>query len=128
LLDYLENVEIVVATLERILMQEGGSLMREAVKNFVAVLITLSLLGCAAMTGKTAGENVDDASVTAAVKSQLVMDKAANLTRVDVDTNNGIVHLNGTVESSEQKGRAEELARRVKGVRKVVNDLQVARR
>jgi osmotically-inducible protein OsmY len=32
------------------------------------------------------------------------------------------------VQSSEQKGRAEELARRVKGVRKVVNDLQVARR
>jgi hyperosmotically inducible protein len=80
------------------------------------------------MAGKTAGENVDDASVTAAVKSQLVMDKAANLTRVDVDTNNGVVHLNGIVESSEQKGRAEELARRVKGVTKVVNQLQVARR
>jgi hypothetical protein len=56
--------------------------MREALKNFLTVLVAVSLLGCAAMTGKTAGENVDDATVTAAVKSQLVMDKAANLTRV----------------------------------------------
>jgi osmotically-inducible protein OsmY len=56
------------------------------------------------------------------------MDKAANLTRVDVDTNNGVVYLNGTVDSSAQKGRAEELARRVNGVAKVVNNLQVARR
>jgi osmotically-inducible protein OsmY len=102
--------------------------MRETLKNFLAVLVCISLMGCAATTGKTAGKNVDDATVTASVKSQLVMDKAANLTRVDVDTNNGVVYLNGTVDSSAQKGRAEELARRVKGVTKVVNNLQVARR
>ena len=102
--------------------------MRQAVNNFLALLVALSLSGCAATTGKTAGENVDDATVTSAVKSQLVMDKAANLTRIDVDTNRGVVHLNGTVESSEQKQRAKELAERVKGVTKVVNNLQVARR
>jgi hyperosmotically inducible protein len=102
--------------------------MRRAVNSFFALLLALSLLGCTQMTGKTAGENVDDATVTSAVKSQLVMDKAANLTRVDVDTNRGIVYLNGTVESSEQKQRAEDLAERVKGVTKVVNNLQVARR
>src|ERR671924_2343016 len=102
--------------------------MRETLKNVLAVLVCISLMGCAATTGKTAGKNVDDATVTASVKSQLVMDKAANLTRMDVDTNNGVVYLNGTVDSSAQKGRAEELARRVKGVTKVVNNLQVARR
>jgi hyperosmotically inducible protein len=102
--------------------------MRQAVNNFLALLVALSLSGCAATTGKTAGENVDDATVTSAVKSQLVMDKAANLTRVDVDTNQGIVYLNGTIEPSEQKQRAEDLAERVKGVTKVVNNLQVARR
>ena len=103
--------------------------MREPVKIIiVTVLIALSLSGCAATTGKTAGENVDDAALTAAVKSQLVMDKAANLTRIDVDTSQGIVHLNGIVDSSQQKARAQELAGRVKGVRKVVNNIQVARR
>src|ERR671923_1615949 len=103
--------------------------MRESVKMIIAtVLITLSLSGCAATTGKTAGENVDDAALTASVKSQLVMDKAANLTRIDVDTSQGVVHLNGIVDSAQQKARAQELAGRVKGVKKVVNNIQVARR
>lgn len=84
--------------------------------------------GCQAMTGKSAGRNVDDATLTASVKAQLVADKASNLVRVDVDTNNGTVYLNGTVDTRDQKQRAEQLARRVDGVRKVVNNLQVAGR
>jgi hyperosmotically inducible protein len=79
------------------------------------------------MTGKTAGQNVDDATITASVKSQLVADKASNFLRVDVDTNRGVVYLNGIVDSPEQKKRAEDLARRVNGVSNVVNNLQVAR-
>ena len=89
------------------------------------VLAAVIGTGCQAMTGKTAGRNVDDATLTASVKAQLVADKAANLVRVDVDTNNGVVYLNGTVESGEQKDRAEQLAKRVDGVKKVVNNLQV---
>jgi hyperosmotically inducible protein len=93
---------------------------------FGAVVLVLSaLLGCQAMTGKTAGQNVDDATITASVKSTLVADKASNLTRVDVDTNRGIVALNGVVESPEHKARAEQLARRVDGVKNVINNLQV---
>jgi hyperosmotically inducible protein len=92
------------------------------------VWLLFALAGCQAMTGKTAGENVDDASTTAAVKTKLVADKAANLTRIDVDTNNGIVYLNGTVDSPQQKTKAEELASQVKGVKKVVNNLQIAQK
>ena len=55
-------------------------------------------------------------------------DKASNLTRVDVDTNNGTVYLNGTVESPEQKSRAEQLAWQASGVKTVVNNLQVQKR
>jgi hyperosmotically inducible periplasmic protein len=102
--------------------------MKRSAKIIVAVLLAFSLAGCTATTGKTAGRNVDDANLTAAVKSQLVTEKAANLTRIDVDTDNGVVHLNGIVDSSDQKARAQELAQRVKGVKKVVNNLQVARR
>ena len=97
-------------------------------KAIVTALLVLTLMGCQAMTGKTAGQNVDDATITASVKSTLVADKVANLTRVDVDTNNGVVALNGVVESGEQKTRAEQLARRVDGVRNVINNLQVQKR
>ena len=98
------------------------------IKTIVTALLVITLMGCQSMTGKTAGRNVDDATITASVKSTLVADKAANLTRVDVDTNNGVVALNGVVESGEQKTRAEQLARRVDGVRNVVNNLQIQKR
>jgi len=94
----------------------------------MASLLVLALIGCQAMTGKTAGTNVDDAAITTSVKSTLVADKTANLARVDVDTNNGVVTLNGTVDSVQQKGRAEDLARRVDGVCGVNNNLQVSSR
>lgn len=97
-------------------------------KAIITALLVMSLMGCQAMTGKTAGQNVDDATITASVKSTLVADKAANLTRIDVDTNSGIVALNGTVESADQKARAEQLARRVDGVRNVINNLQIQKR
>jgi hyperosmotically inducible protein len=94
------------------------------------VILALVLLttACQSTTGKTAGTSVDDATITASVKSRLVADKPANLTRVDVDTNNGTVYLNGTVESPDQKVRAEQLAWQAKGVKTVVNNLQVQKK
>jgi hyperosmotically inducible periplasmic protein len=98
-------------------------------KSFGAVLlVSLLLASCQAMTGRTAGRNVDDATLTASVNAALVADKPSNFTRIDVDTTNGVVALNGTVESPEQRARAEQLAARVNGVKKVVNNLQVSRR
>jgi hypothetical protein len=51
------------------------------------MVVLLFGAGCQAMTGKTAGENVDDASITARVKAKLVAENAANLTRVQVVNN-----------------------------------------
>lgn len=91
-----------------------------------AGLLTIVLMtGCQAMTGKTAGENVDDATISTSVKARLAADKIGNLTRVDVDTNRGVVSLNGVVQSAEHKARAEEVARRAGGVRDVINNLQI---
>ena len=103
--------------------------MRAVAKTIALMLVLVLAAGaCQSMTGKTAGQNVDDASITASVKSKLVADKAANLTRVDVDTNDGTVYLNGTVDSPEQKAKAEQLAWQAQGVKSVVNNLQVAKK
>jgi hyperosmotically inducible periplasmic protein len=98
-------------------------------KTLLAVLLTVfSLAGCQAMTGKTTGQNVDDAALTTAVKTKLAADKLSSLTRVDVDTNNGTVSLNGVVESSDQRARAQELASQVNGVNRVINNIQVQKK
>jgi len=63
--------------------------------------------------------------ITASVKTKLATEKAATLLKVNVDTNQGVVQLNGSVDSERTKLRASELARQVDGVRKVVNNLKV---
>ena len=89
------------------------------------VLSALAATGCTTMTGRTASASSEDAATTAAVKSQLVADRPANLTAVNVDTVNGTVYLTGAVERPEQRMRAEQLAWQARGVRQVVNNLQV---
>ena len=81
--------------------------------------------GCQATTGKSLSENVDDSKVTAEVKTKLVADRAKNLLAVNVDTNQGVVYLIGNVDTAEQKAEAERIAKSVKGVQRVVNNLQV---
>jgi hyperosmotically inducible protein len=92
----------------------------------LAALLVVS--GCTSMTGQTAGQSVDDATITTSVKAKLTADKVANFTRIDVDTSNQVVTLNGIVESADQKARAEQLARQVGGVKSVKNNLQVQKR
>jgi len=94
----------------------------------LALALSLSLGGCTSMTGQTAGQYVDDSTITASVKAKLVGDKTANLTRIDVDTTNRVVSLTGIVESPAQKTHAEQLAMQVSGVQKVQNNLQIQNR
>jgi hyperosmotically inducible periplasmic protein len=98
-------------------------------KTLLAVMLTVfSLAGCQAMTGKTAGQNVDDAALTTAVKTKLAADKLSSLTRVDVDTNTGQFLSTAVVESSDQRARAQELASQVNGVNRVINNIQVQKK
>jgi hyperosmotically inducible periplasmic protein len=93
------------------------------------VLATLLVVsGCTSMTGQTAGQYVDDSTITASVKAKLVGDKTANLTRIEVDTTNQVVTLNGIVESADQKAKAEQLTREIGGVKSVKNNLQVQKK
>jgi hyperosmotically inducible protein len=93
----------------------------------VTIIIGLNLImaGCQSTTGKTAGRTVDDATITASVQGKLTADKIANFSRIDVDTERGVVTLNGVVQSMDDKARAADLARQVEGVTKVNNNLQI---
>ena len=93
---------------------------------WIALVLAMgSFAACQATTGKTASQTMDDASVTVSVERKLTSERAADFTRVDVDTNEGIVQLSGVVQTSEQRARAEDLAKQVTGVRRVHNNLQV---
>ena len=92
---------------------------------FIAVLTMLSLAACSSGPSRSAGENIDDATITTQVKAKLAAEKMSTLTKVDVDTNRRTVTLNGTVPSEDLKQRAANIAWGVKGVNAVVNNLTV---
>ena len=91
----------------------------------IFMLLTVVLAACTSMTGKTAGQNVDDATITSEVKAKLAAEKVATLTKIDVDTDRGTVYLTGVVDTPQMRSRAEQVARGVKHVAGVVNNLTV---
>ena len=100
--------------------------MRATMKAILpAIALACYLSGCQTITGETLGQNIDDTTITTTVKTRLAQEKGATLTRVQVDTNRGVVQLSGVVDSTTDRIRAEEVTRRVGGVKKVVNNLQV---
>lgn len=113
----------------RKLNSDGGVIVGVNLKLLAGVFaLTWALAGCQATTGRTVGQNIDDANLTAAVKAQLARDKISSLIRIDVDSTDGMVELSGTVGSAEQSAHVEKLARGVSGVKNVVNKLQVRAR
>jgi len=100
--------------------------MRGAMKHVCLLGIMIILIGgCQSMKGETLGENIDDASITTAVKTKLAEDRPATLTQIGVETNLRTVHLTGAVKDEFLRQRAVELAKGVKGVREVINDITV---
>jgi osmotically-inducible protein OsmY len=72
------------------------------------------------------GNAFKDAWITAATKTKLVADDAVSAMDVNVDTQDGVVTLFGTVESMQAKAAAEQDARSVSGVRDVKNEIEIA--
>jgi hyperosmotically inducible periplasmic protein len=75
--------------------------------------------------GASAGEKIEDATVSTRVKAVLSSDKQLGDSKIDVDTRNGVVTLSGAVASTQARDHALELARNVKGVNSVNDQLAV---
>lgn len=71
------------------------------------------------------GEVIDDATITAAVKSKLLWSKNTAGLAMDVDTNRGSVTLSGSTDSAASKELATRLARNTRGVVAVDNRLVI---
>jgi hyperosmotically inducible protein len=72
-----------------------------------------------------AGDTVRNGGVTTKVQAKFALDDIVKARRIDVDTKDGVVTLNGSVMSKAESDRAERLARETEGVKRVVNNLKV---
>jgi len=103
-------------------MDEKGRSIRFA----VAAIALIMVAGCA--TTRPVGEQFDDAAITTKIEAKLAADPDVSAFNVDVDTNQGVVRLSGTVEDREARAIAERLARETKGVSRVINQIEVGER
>jgi hypothetical protein len=99
--------------------------MRSPAVALAAVALLVTLAPVAVAQDKPLGQQVEDAAITALVKSKLVAARPGNFASIDVDTAQGVVRLHGTVPSESDKAEAERLALGTNGVARVVNDLRV---
>jgi len=92
-----------------------------------ALPLLLGVTGC--VTGsrydQSTGERVDDRGTSSRVRAALGEDTQYKYGGVNVETFKGTVQLSGFVNSRDQKNRAGDLARKVDGVREVVNNITV---
>lgn len=92
---------------------------------FIAALL-LALAGCAETpTRESATAYLDDATVTARVKTAIFNEPSLKVSEISVKTENKVVQLSGTVNSRAEMAKAVELARSVGGVRSVRNELRL---
>jgi hyperosmotically inducible protein len=100
---------------------------RNRVSGFFVLLIMIAVFVACASTSKqeSTGEYVDDSVITTKVKSQLAADDFLKSFQISVETYKSTVQLSGFVGSKAAVDKAGEIARSVKGVKLVKNNLIV---
>jgi len=91
----------------------------------LVVLITVFAACASTSKQESTGEYVDDSVITTKVKSLLAADDFLKSFAISVETYKGTVQLSGFVGSEKAVDKAAEIARSVKGVKSVKNDLIV---
>jgi len=92
----------------------------------VLLMLIATLAACASTsTRESTGEYVDDSVITTKVKSLLAEDDFLKSFQISVETYKGIVQLSGFVNSRQAVDKAGQIARSVKGVKSVKNNLSV---
>ncbi|MGA9855549.1 MAG: BON domain-containing protein [Gammaproteobacteria bacterium] len=99
-------------------------------KRLTALIVSISIFAPLMMYSSAAiGENVatytDDTVITTEVKTALLHTTGLKSTEITVETYKGIVKLSGFIDSKSEIEKAVDVARHVKGVKSVENDLSV---
>ena len=97
-------------------MAKAGDAMKDATKKAEA---------SGSSTVSTMAGKADDAAITASISSEFAKDADLSAIRIDVDTVNGNVTLNGPAPTAAARDKATTLAKSIKGVASVSNKLTV---
>ena len=95
-------------------------------KLFLLPVFMFAMAACSMFDGReSAGQYVDDTTITTKVKEAFVADPVVKAMQVNVETMQGVVQLSGFVDSSRAENQAVMLAREVNGVKAVKDNIVV---
>jgi osmotically-inducible protein OsmY len=98
-------------------------------QKIIAVLFACSLVGLAGCSAtkqqESTGEYIDDSWITTRVKAEILNEPTLKSAEINVETFKGTVQLSGFVSSAASIDKAVSVARNVKGVSSVKNDMRV---
>jgi len=101
-------------------------IMRTTLVAAMAAVALLTASGCSVTRGQqTVGSYADDTWITSKVKGSFAEDKEVAATSISVETMSGTVMLSGFAKSAREREKAESIARSIKGVKAVKNEIAV---
>jgi len=93
---------------------------------FIGLVFVALMAGCAGNKHReSTGEYIDDSVITTKVKAEIFDDPMLKVFQISVESFKGVVQLSGFVDSAQASARATQVAKSVKGVASVKNDLVV---
>ncbi|MES2546064.1 MAG: BON domain-containing protein [Pseudomonadota bacterium] len=100
--------------------------MKTNLKTLLVIGALTMPIAAFAAEGDAVSTKVGDAVITTKVKAEFAKDKSVSATDIKVDTDsNGLVQLSGTAKSQAEADKAAVIAKNVKGVTAVKNDIVV---
>src|SRR4029077_11285026 len=112
-----------------IVIRRGESMRSFRISALILIMTLIVIVAAVAMVAsaqqRSVGQVIDDATLPTEIKAKLTADTLSNLTKIGVTTRDGVVTLTGDVDSLERKARAVQIASSVRGVRQIVDNVQV---
>ena len=96
------------------------------IDNVKAVKNEMTIARAPAISSETIGEKIDDASITAQVKSSLLSHRSTSALHTTVSTTDGIVTLGGIAKNPAEKSLVTKLVTDINGVNSVINNMTIA--
>jgi osmotically-inducible protein OsmY len=100
---------------------------REAARDAKDTTVTTTTEAKSDVKSGDTGRAMSDTAITASIKTDFIKDPDLSVLKIDVDTNDGVVTLNGLAGNEAARQRAAQMAQSVKGVKEVRNFLTVKR-
>jgi hyperosmotically inducible protein len=100
--------------------------MHKCTMKFLAVpAFALTMAVASAAFAESAGQYIDDATITTRVKAAILANPQLKVSQVSVTTDHGAVQLSGTVDTKAQDSEAVRVTKEVDGVKSVMDKLTV---